>query len=62
MAQTWGKPSPSPYSILYDQPQGLHPNVIFPRTPKLKVLKFNILEAHNFFCKPSIEMMFEKKL
>jgi hypothetical protein len=29
-----------PYSIICDWPQGLHPNVIFPRTPKLGILKF----------------------
>jgi hypothetical protein len=28
MARTWGKPPPSPYSILYGFPRGPHPNGI----------------------------------
>jgi hypothetical protein len=32
------------YNIFYDSPQRLHLNVIFPKTPKLGVLKFSKLK------------------
>ncbi len=57
-----------PYNIICDWPHGLHPNVIFPRTPKLGILKFPkmetpaILEAHNFLCKLSIDARSKAKL
>ncbi len=34
-----GKPQPSPYSILYDWPQGLHPNVIFSQDAQVGILE-----------------------
>jgi hypothetical protein len=37
------------YDILYDQPQGLHPNVIFPGTPKLGISKFSKFELSTFW-------------
>jgi hypothetical protein len=43
MAQTWRKSPPSPYSILCDLPWRLHPNDIFPGTPKLKFSKISKL-------------------
>ncbi len=57
-----------PYSILYDQPRGLHPNVILFRdsqvgNPKiLKIGTISTLEGHNFFFKPVIEVMLKEKL
>jgi hypothetical protein len=32
-----------PYNVLYDCPWGLHPNVIFPKTPNLGVPKLGLL-------------------
>jgi hypothetical protein len=56
------------YSILYDWPHGLHPNVILFRdsqaeSPKIpKIGTFATLEAHNFLCRPLIEVRFKEKL
>ncbi len=61
MAQTRGKPPPSPYSILYAWPWGLHPNVILSRDSQvgspeiLEIGTFATLQAPNFLCKPTIE-------
>jgi hypothetical protein len=34
MAQTWGKPPPSPYNILYTSPHGHIQMTFYPGTPK----------------------------
>jgi hypothetical protein len=57
-----------PYSILYAWPRGQHPNVVLfrdsqvgsPEIPKIRT--FAILEAHNFFCRPLIEVRSKAKL
>ncbi len=57
-----------PYSVLCVQPQGQHPNVIL--SPDSQVRSFEILkigtpktlEAHNFVCRPPIEVRCEAKL
>ncbi len=52
----------SPYSILCAWPLGLHPNVILFRNSqvgnpkKFGIEIFATLEAHNFVCKPPIEV------
>ncbi len=54
-----------PYSILCAQPRGQHPNVILSLDSHLRLLKvrtFVILKAHNFVCKPSINVRFKEKL
>jgi len=56
-----------PYNIIYDWSWGMHPNVIFLKTPKLNVKIFKIgtlgtLETHNFLCKPLIEVRSKAKL
>jgi hypothetical protein len=56
-----------PNNIVYDWSWGMHPNVIFLRTPKLNFKKFKIgtpctLEAHKFLCKPPIEVRSKAKL
>jgi len=67
-AQTWGKPPPSPCSILYAWSHGLHPNVILSRdsqvrsTEILKIGIIAILEAYNFVCRLSINVRSEPKL
>ncbi len=51
-----------PYSILYACPWGLHPNIILSQdfqVGSLEIPKIGIsmiLEAHNFLCRPLIEM------
>jgi len=39
-AQTWGKPPPSPYSILYGWPRDQHPNNILSQDSQVGVPKF----------------------
>jgi len=57
-----------PCSILCVWPWGLHPNVILSRDSPLgspEILEIGtlmILEAHNFLCKPQIEVRHEEKL
>jgi len=64
-----------PYSILYASPQGPHPNDILSRDSQMGVSKFPsgsseipkhgthaTLGAHNFVCRPPIEMSSEAKL
>jgi hypothetical protein len=57
-----------PYSILYNYPHGLQPNVILSQDSQVKNPKIpkigtpGTLEGHNFLCEPSIEAMFEAKL
>jgi len=68
MTQTWGKPPPSPYSILCAWPRGLHPNVILSRDSRVgspEIFEFGTLttlEAHNFLCRPPIEVRSKAKL
>jgi len=62
----------TPYSILYAWPWGQHQNVILspdsqvglpngrPEIPKIGT--FATLDAHNFVCKPPIEMKSKSKL
>ncbi len=58
----------SPYNILCDQSQGLHPNVILSQDSQLgsfeipKIGIFDILEGHNFLCIPQIQVKFKAKL
>jgi hypothetical protein len=64
-ARTWGKPPPSPYNIIYSWPWGQYPNVILSRdshvgSPEIGTLV--TLKAHNFLCKPLIEMKSKEKL
>ncbi len=67
-ARTWGKPPPSPYSILYAWPRDQHPNVILSLDSQVKVLKFPkiktfaTLGVHNFVCRPPIEVRSKAKL
>jgi len=56
-----------PYSILCVWPQDQHPNVIIlglpngsPKIPTIRSLA--TLGAHNFACRPPIEMRYEAKL
>jgi hypothetical protein len=55
-----------PYSILYDELWGLHPNVILSQDSQVgsfeipKIGTFNIF--HNFFCKLPIKVRFKAKL
>ncbi len=57
-----------PYSILCDQPLGLHPNVILSRDTQVESFKiskfgtFGTLEGHNFLCRSSIEVRSQAKL
>jgi len=63
----WGEATTfPPYSILCAWPWGLHPNVILSRDSQARSLEipkirtFTTLEAHNFLCKPSIEVNFKE--
>jgi hypothetical protein len=38
-----------PYNIFYAYPQGLHPNVIFPRDFQVQVPKLGLLLSQNFY-------------
>ncbi len=71
--QTWGKPPPSPLSIFCAWPRNQHPNVILSWDSQMGILKFPKLGlmipatpvtsgAHNFVCKPPIEMRSQSKL
>jgi hypothetical protein len=56
-----------PYTILCAWPQDLHPNVILSRDSQVENLEiFEIapvtLEAHNFLCRPPIEVRFEANI
>jgi hypothetical protein len=56
-----------PYSILCAWQRDLHPNVILFRDSRVGISKFpklglSQLKAHNFVCRPPIEMRFEAKL
>jgi len=57
-----------PYSIFYAWPRALHPNVILSpdsQIATLEIFKMGIpatLEAHNFLCKPHIEVISKAKL
>ncbi len=56
-----------PYNILCAWPQDLHSNVILSWNSQVGVSKFSKLDshnfgAHNFVCKPLIEMSFQAKL
>jgi len=55
-ARTWGKPPPSPSLMIYFVP-GHRTNTQIPTTRIPTTLG-----AHNFSCKPPIEMRFEAKL
>jgi hypothetical protein len=69
MTWTWGSHHLPPlYNIFYDSSQRLHPNGIFPRTPKLKFPKFSKLRFLPFctpiffLCKPLIKTKSQEKL
>jgi hypothetical protein len=67
MARTWGNHHLPLYSIICAWPWSQHPNVILPRDSQVgnpKILNWDSrnLEAHNFVCKPLIEVMFKAKL
>jgi len=55
------------YSILYAWPWGQHPNVILSRNSQVESSKIpeigtpTTLEAHNFLCRPLIEMRSQEK-
>ncbi len=57
-----------PYGILYVWPQDQHPNVILSLDSQVGVSKFSklgtltTLGAHNFVCRPLIEMRSKAKL
>jgi len=56
-----------PYSILCASPQSPHPNDILSldsqvRVPKLPKLALLTLGAHNFMCRPQIELNSKAKL
>jgi len=57
-----------PYNILYVWPHDLHANVILFRNSKVmsseifEIRTLATLEAHNFLCKPSIEVRLKTKL
>jgi hypothetical protein len=57
-----------PYSIFCAWPRGLHPNVILSRdaqvgSPKILEIRTSVtLEAHNFLCRPLIEVRSKMKL
>ncbi len=57
-----------PYSIFCDQSRGLHPNVILSQDSQvgnpeiLKIRTLGILEGHNFFIRPPIEVRFKENL
>jgi len=63
-----GSHHPPPYSILCAWPWGLHPNVILSWDSQLwspeipEIVTFTTLEAHNFLCKPLIEVRSKIKL
>jgi hypothetical protein len=65
---TWGKPPPSPYSILCVSPRGPHPKWLFvPGLPSgsleiLTIVTLATLRAHNFLCRPLIVMKSKEKL
>jgi hypothetical protein len=67
-AWTWGKPPPSPYSVFYAWPHGLHPNVILFRHSQVGSLEihairiFATLEAHNVLCKFPMDLRSKAKL
>jgi hypothetical protein len=56
------------YNILCAWSQDLHPNVILSRDPQVgspeipKIGTLVTLKAHNFLCRPPIEVRFEAKL
>jgi hypothetical protein len=68
MAQTWGKPPPSPLYYTLCLATGLAPKCHFVlglpsgsfEIPKIGT--FATLEAHNFVCKPLIEVRSKAKL
>jgi len=66
MAQTWGKPSPSPYNILCDIPQGLHPNGVFSWDSQIGnplILEIGTpvtFDAHNFLCRTLVQVRFQE--
>jgi hypothetical protein len=67
-AWIWGKPHLPLYSIFCAWPWGLHPNVILSQDPQVRSFEifeigtFVTLEAHNFLCKPPIEVRSKAKL
>jgi hypothetical protein len=67
-AQTWEKPPPSPFILLSMPSHKAITQMSFClRTPKLnpeilEIGTFATLEAHNFVCKPPIEMRSKAKL
>ncbi len=66
--QTWGKPSPSPLQYILCLTTKLAPKCHFVSglpSGSLEIPKVGILAtlgAHNFVCRPSMEMRFETKL
>jgi hypothetical protein len=68
MARTWGKPSPSP--LYYTMCLATRPTPkchFVPRlpsgSPEIPKIRTPItLEAHNFVCKPLIEVRFKEKM
>jgi hypothetical protein len=67
-AQTWGKPSPSPLSYFLLLTPGAVPKCYYSwdsqvRSPEFfKIKTAATLEAHNFLCRPLIEVRFTTKL
>jgi hypothetical protein len=63
-----GEATTFPLIVFYVIAHGVTPKCHFSRDFQVKSLEIFeiwtsiILDAHNFFCKPSIEMMFEAKL
>jgi len=52
-----------PYSILCAWPRGQHPNVILSQDSQVFEIGIpTTLEAHNFLCRPLIEMRSQAKL
>ncbi len=69
MAKTWGRPPPSPLKYFLCLAIGATPKCHFPQDSQvrslLEILEIGIpttLEAHNFLCKPPIEVKFQAKL
>jgi len=68
MAWTWGKPPPSPLYYIFGLATGLAPKWHFVSgfpSGSLEIFEIEILatlKAHNFVCRPSIEVRFKEKL
>jgi hypothetical protein len=64
----WEKPSPSSLKYYLLLAMGAAPNIILSRDSKIESLKivetktFGTLEAHNFLCRPPIEVRSKAKL